>query len=240
MKVLVFDTETTGLAMTKLLTSSLLPLWPYIVQFSYVIYDTERQKVLKIHDNILKIPDEILMTDEVINIHHITNEMCASSTTTFESILNEFFYDLSSVDEMVAHNIDFDTNMIKVELMRIVNHYSTNPLEKRKSSRLQGLSPNVIVYKTLAEETLKLLDSKNSYCTMKKSTSLCNLQVTKAGRVYPKYPSLKELHEKLFQTSPLETLHNSLNDVVVCLRCYLKLNYDLTVPVTLSVGYRNL
>ena len=37
MRVIVFDTETTGLPKTKVLTYGLLNLWPYIVQLSYLI-----------------------------------------------------------------------------------------------------------------------------------------------------------------------------------------------------------
>ena len=38
MRVIVFDTETTGLPKTKVLTPGLLKLWPYVVQLSYLIY----------------------------------------------------------------------------------------------------------------------------------------------------------------------------------------------------------
>jgi hypothetical protein len=39
MRVLVFDTETTGLPQTKILNPDTLHQWPTIVQFSYIIYD---------------------------------------------------------------------------------------------------------------------------------------------------------------------------------------------------------
>ena len=41
MRVLVFDTETTGLPKTKILNKYMLELWPYIVQLSYIIYDID-------------------------------------------------------------------------------------------------------------------------------------------------------------------------------------------------------
>ena len=37
MKIIVFDTETTGLPKTKIINELSLPLWPHIVQFSYII-----------------------------------------------------------------------------------------------------------------------------------------------------------------------------------------------------------
>ena len=41
-----------------------------------------------------------------------------------------------------------------------------------------------------------------------------------------KYPKLIELHEKLFDKSP-NNLHNSFNDILVTLRCFMKLKYNL-------------
>jgi hypothetical protein len=46
MRVLVFDTEATGLPKTKIINPDALHLWPHIVQFSYLIYDTELNDVL--------------------------------------------------------------------------------------------------------------------------------------------------------------------------------------------------
>ena len=46
MKLIIFDTETTGLPKTKNINIDYLYLWPYIVQFSYIIYDTEINKIL--------------------------------------------------------------------------------------------------------------------------------------------------------------------------------------------------
>ena len=71
-----------------------------------------------------------------------------------------------------------------------------------------------------------LIDSKDIYCTMKESIALCAIETKdKFGRNYNKFPKLIELYQKLFQISP-NNLHNSLNDVIVCLRCFMKLKYD--------------
>lgn len=45
----------------------------------------------------------------------------------------------------------------------------------------------------------------------------------------PKYPRLGELHQVLFGSVP-ENLHNSMMDVLVCLRCFLKIRCCLEVP----------
>ena len=55
MRVLVFDTETTGLPKSKIINPDTLNLWPYIVQFSYVIYDTDVNDMVVSSDNIVKV-----------------------------------------------------------------------------------------------------------------------------------------------------------------------------------------
>jgi hypothetical protein len=53
MRIAVFDTETTGLPKSKIINELTLQLWPHIVQFSYIIYDTELKKIIKTVDLII-------------------------------------------------------------------------------------------------------------------------------------------------------------------------------------------
>jgi hypothetical protein len=62
---------------------------------------------------------------------------------------------------------------------------------------------------------------------LKDSIEFCNIQVIdKKGKPYLKYPKLVELHEKLFDKQP-NNLHNSFNDILVTLRCFMKLKHDI-------------
>jgi hypothetical protein len=64
---------------------------------------------------------------------------------------------------------------------------------------------------------------------MQKTITLCNLKtVSKYGKEFLKFPKLNELHIKLFNSSP-RNLHNSLNDVLICLRCYYMLEYKVDI-----------
>jgi DNA polymerase III epsilon subunit-like protein len=63
---------------------------------------------------------------------------------------------------------------------------------------------------------------------MKNSTDVCQIPVTTpAGETYLKFPTLTELHQKLFDYKP-EGTHDALVDVLICLRCYIKIvdGYD--------------
>ena len=211
MKLLVFDTETTGLPpKSKTLKYEELHLWPYVVQFSYVIYDTDTQRIIKVKDNIIHIPIE--MGQEVIDIHGITNEMARTSTCVIDDSLQEFYQDYLKVDQLIAHNFQFDWNMIQVELMRLIREKSFQ--EDTYLSILKSI-----------QET----SSEKIYCTMANSTAICDLKMrSKFGKEFVKFPKLSELHFKLFGLVPRD-LHNALNDVVICLRCYYKLVFDTDI-----------
>lgn len=196
MKLLVIDTETTGLPPRGQKPSHAnKSYWPYIVQFSFLEYDTDTNE-FKVCDFIIKLPDKIIIPDECIKIHGITNEKMLKEGISIKHALTKFLKLFTVCDMIIGHNIEFDINMIKVELLR--NNY--NDLFK--------------LYK------------KVEYCTMKNTTKLCNLNVKSKtnGDKYVKWPKLSELHKILFKKEPTN-LHNSLVDVYACFRCYYKLRY---------------
>lgn len=207
--IIVFDTETTGLPKSRIINSETLELWPHVVQFSYVIYNVGQMKIEKIKDSVIKIPQVVVMSDENINIHKITNEVSQSSSIIIQNVLDEFIEDIScnNVIAIVGHNISYDLNMLKIELLRLI-HSQTND--------------NKSIYKKMFYE---INYTNKIFCTMKKSIDLCQIPARKKdGTIYYKFPKLIELYKKLFDEEP-NNLHNSLNDVLVTLRCYYKLVY---------------
>ena len=212
MRTLVFDTETTSLPQSKSITPSALHLWPYTVQFSYVIFDTELNKIVKIKDSIIKVPDGFTISEENAKIHGITNEISLTKGVSLEPVLTEFFEDLKTVDHIVGHNVSFDINIVKVELHRLI---------------LKCLDVDEVIK---FQDCLKYLDiSKNIHCTMQETIDYCAIEMKdKFGRPYKKFPKLVELYQKMFGVTP-KNLHNSLNDVIVCLRCFMKFRYDVDI-----------
>jgi len=208
MFVLVFDTETTGLPKSKVINESTINSWPYIVQLSYMIYDTESNKIIKISDNIVKIPENVELTKESIAIHGIDKNKINEKGKPMVEILQEFLTDIESIDLIIAHNIDFDINMIIVELYRSAMDI--------KNSHIKEINLPVTVQ----------LQYMNRYCTMKNSMELCNIKKLSktTGNEYVKFPTLTETYDKLFNVKP-NNMHNSLNDIYACFRCFYKLKY---------------
>jgi DNA polymerase III epsilon subunit-like protein len=224
MKIAVFDTETTGLPKTKILNDESLALWPHVVQFSYIIYDTELQKIIKKVDFVIKIPTNINISDEVSDIHGITNFISQNSQYKMDDALILFSNDYLNygIDLIVGHNLSFDINMLKIELMREIGQVIDTINKRQFSQLLDSLND-------MNQESQKSPESPNLYCTMLKSIELCNLKMkTKYGKEYLKFPKLSELHMKLFNSSP-RNLHNSLNDVLICLRCYYMLEHKVDI-----------
>lgn len=212
MFVLVFDTETTGLPKTRVINESTINEWPYIVQLSYMIYDTDSSKIIKISDNIIKLDENIELSKESIVIHGIDRNKINEKGKSIVEILQEFLRDVDSIDFIVGHNIDFDINMIIVEIYRS----ALNP----KNSHIKEINLPIIVR----------LQYMNRYCTMKNSIELCNIKkLSKTnGKEYVKYPTLTETYHKLFNETP-NNMHNALNDIYACFRCFYKLKYKKDV-----------
>ena len=66
---------------------------------------------------------------------------------------------------------------------------------------------------------------------MKNTTDFCKLErLSKTNQVYNKNPKLSELYSILFPDEPLPAdQHNSLIDVAMTLRCYLKYVYSFDI-----------
>ena len=208
MRTLVFDSETTGLSKTQIISPSTIHLWPHVVQFSYIVFDTESNKIVKIKDSIIKVPDGFIITEENAKIHGITTEISLAKGVDLLPVLEEFFADFDSADHIVGHNVSFDINMIKAELQRLIMNSSDEKLQ---------------------EYLTKINTSTKFYCTMQETIELCAIELKdKYGRSYKKFPKLVELYQKMFGVTP-KNLHNSLNDVIVCLRCFIKLKYEIDI-----------
>lgn len=208
MKIMVVDTETSGLPLTSVSNPLSLHLFPYILQLSYIIYDTNLNEIISTYDTLIKTDIEI--SQESTNVHGITQQKIQESGIDLTAALTQFVTNVKTVDMLVGHNIKFDINMIKTELYRFL---------------YPSVYADVIVTSKEVElfrDGSRILNQIQTYCTMAKTKSMCNIECINNATLKPyiKFPSLGELHNHLFGYLP-DDLHNSLIDCFITLKCYI-------------------
>lgn len=210
MRILVYDTETTGLP-EKGAGPHDYHKWPHIVQLSFLVYDIPTSLGVPlctfsptvVSDFIVK-PDGYEIPKESSQIHGITHAEAMRSGLPIKTVLTCFLKELEQADIIVAHNAAFDKNTIHAEMFR---------------------------YGLLHGPKWKTLPTAKEFCTMNAATTICRRSfVPKPGdpvHPYPydnrtKWPRLDELFRTLFpHEEPPPSLHNSLVDVQVTARCFL-------------------
>jgi len=82
---------------------------------------------------------------------------------------------------------------------------------------------------TVFNSTYEELNGVERYCTMRKGTPIANILVESKFPGKPpslKWPRLNELYAKIFNGETVDGLHNAIVDVLVCLRCYMKMRHN--------------
>lgn len=109
MKLLVFDTETTGLPKARKASKEGPNNWPHIVSISWVILDSVTNKIEKERYYLIK-PMSWEIPEESVKIHGITTEKATKEGESLAKVLGEFLAE--AYDVLVAHNMDFDYNVL--------------------------------------------------------------------------------------------------------------------------------
>ena len=217
-RYLVFDVETTGLMpqarRQSYYSNNSLKIedYPYIIQLSFVVYDIHQNKIDYSYDAYIQLPDEIELPEFITNITGITKKTLQEKGQPIEEVLKKFHEAYMFCNGLVAHNMDFDEKAIQVSMER----YRITLMDKY---------PEVFNCFQPMYEKIHHIDR---YCTMKKGTDLCNIVLPdkdgKPGK--KKWPKLNELHSQLFPNETVDGFHNSMIDVLACLRCYLKMRHN--------------
>jgi DNA polymerase III epsilon subunit-like protein len=177
------------------------------------VFNTITKTVEQQYNTYINVPSKVQITSEIEKLTGITRAKCNSGVVVTEA-LTELYNAYQKCDKIIAHNIDFDSKMVRIELAR-------NP--GRKTRHLCDL----------LSSGFEQANKKERYCTMTRSIELCNIVVEAIDRKgqsyqYKKFPKLAELHLKLFGTIP-ENLHDSMVDTMACLRCYMKMIHDISI-----------
>jgi DNA polymerase III epsilon subunit-like protein len=250
-KILVFDTETTGLPpfqvnednfppikngnkwetwseynsrLTEILNESKLEKemldkepellqnykdsWPYIVQLSYIFFDTKNNETI-VKDIYINLPERFTTEEYLSQAHKITKMAIESGLQNMESrldmdkALNEFIDYFNNADVVTGHNVTFDMNMLLAECAR-----------------------------TEQKDLFDILISSRYkfYCTACKainSVKICyTYNCNKNPPIY-KMPRLNQAYFRMYGYAPKEeALHNALIDVVACLRVFYRLCFQ--------------
>lgn len=207
--ILVFDTETTGL-----LPKTPTDPKPYLTQLSFAVYDLEQHLVKSKFNVYIKLPPNIEVPEIVTQITGITTETCETQGIPIQEALGILFHAITISDCIVAHNIDFDTAIINIEVQR-----NLSILEKRYPQIADIFNSDRLAYYDIKTD-----------CTMKMTVDQCAIyRTTDKNYTYKKFPKLSETYEFLFKNPAPANLHNSMIDVLVCLRCYLKIKHDIEI-----------
>ena len=214
-RIMVFDVETTGLIPKQMPDEPRLALdkMPHIIQLSFVIFDTQYWRVVKSCDVYINVAPEIVISPKITELTGITREMCDKSGIPIEDALYEFYTEYFQCNMIVAHNLEFDREMLLVEFERLSDD---NRFTKLKD-----------VFDPIQEK----MNGIELYCTMKIGRNICKISAENSHGKYWKNPKLSELYEHYFGYVP-ENLHNSIMDAYVCLRCFVKMRFrfDLRLP----------
>ena len=200
-KVLVFDTETSGLPLCPRFGEyyAIDDLGKYagsrLVQIAWQVIDLENDgEIVREYQTLVSPQGSFRISQRSTDIHGITQEHAESKGIRVEHMLEVLATALSDVDIVVAHNLAFDIHILASEMVRAGS--ATPP----------GL--------------LGRLMTMPSCCTMRTTTRLCNLTTSWGA---PKWPRLVELHRFLFDGDSFEGAHDALGDVRATSKCLVKL-----------------
>jgi len=251
-RIMCFDTETSGLMPKHKAGTPYPPMeaYPYILQISWTVYNVATNKIEETVNEYIAIPDTVEIGAEATKVNGITREILAAKGKPIVSLLDKFFVAYMKCDCIVAHNLQFDSEVVRKEMWR------NRDVLKRKIRNQERVNMMCGVF------TKKFNDAYHidMFCTMKNTIELCDIDyvakpnaknIVKAvlgeiidlvsGTPTPtivhsptngrkKFPRLNELYAKLFDTPLPGDMHNSIVDVLVCLRCFLKVRGVMEMP----------
>jgi len=214
-----FDTETTGLPKIRYLpvTEEEIAEYPHMVQLAYIAININTGQMENKYNAVIRLGKDVYMHPKAEACHGISREVCEKEGVPVERALDMFMDQYYQSKMLVAHNMNFDLNLILVELERY--KMSLDPVENRRKRK----------YIESCIEDMKNNRKEKFYCTMMTTITLCGLKQKMSNR--PKFPKLIELFNNQFINMEInqEKLHDAFNDVILCILCYYKLKYDKNI-----------
>lgn len=123
MKIFVFDTETTGFINKK---DSRLDIQPHIVQFAWIYWEIKNNDFREIKRLNQMIKPKIPIPFAASQVHHIY-DIDVKNAPDIKDYIDDFLKIINESDVIIWHNIEYDTDMIKLELKRLHREFEYNP-----------------------------------------------------------------------------------------------------------------
>jgi DNA polymerase-3 subunit epsilon len=128
-KILFFDTETTGLPQFYNAPITQVNNWPRLVQLAFIEFYENGTLAAK-HNYIIK-PEGFSIPREATLIHRITNEQAQTEGHNLTQVLDIFADAITESSILIAHNFDFDRNIVGAEFVR--KEFDTKPILTKRS-----------------------------------------------------------------------------------------------------------
>jgi DNA polymerase III epsilon subunit-like protein len=164
---LIIDIETTGLPDFSTLKFGKYPDYKdidkykncRIVQLCFMLCDENLEKI-DIKNKIIKASDFIIPESKY---HNITQEISINKGIDFKIICDEFIDYLNKSSHIIAHNLDFDINVLKNELFKINRLDIINIINNKILYCSMKNTINIIKCKSNFKDSYKLPSLKELY-----------------------------------------------------------------------------
>ncbi len=115
--LVIFDCETTGLPRTRYFSVDTVDDWPHLVQLAWARYDVAGRRI-DARCHIVR-PQGFRIPPDSTKIHGISHAHARRAGRELGAVLDEFLEALAAPGTMlVAHNLEYDRNVIMAELVR--------------------------------------------------------------------------------------------------------------------------
>jgi len=200
---LFFDTETTGMAAWKLPVID--PSQPKIVQLAAILRDDATGKE-QVSINFLIRPNGWKIDPGAARVHGITEEVANRFGIDHDRALDVFIDMMDNAQTIVAHNLNFDSLVLRHALHLYAESQESNATETTSAE----------IYASLTEK----LNKMTPRCSMLSATPIVKILHDKPKHPADfKWPKLSEAIRYFFDED-LDGAHDALVDVRACIRIY--------------------